>query len=97
LWLVLSSFIITLGELYFSPIGLSLVTKVSPARAVGMMMGVWLLSSFFGNILSGYLGTFYDVMSKQGFFSLMMGIAVLTGAAFFAMKRPIQNAIGEDV
>ena len=49
LWLVGSTVVLTLGELYLSPIGLSFVTKVSPVRIVSMMMGVWYLSSFVGN------------------------------------------------
>src|SRR5690606_15389444 len=48
-WPVLCTFLLTVGELYLSPIGLSLVTKVSPARIVSMMMGFWFLSSFLGN------------------------------------------------
>jgi POT family proton-dependent oligopeptide transporter len=49
LWLLLCTLIYTLGELYLSPIGLSLVSKVSPPGLLGMLMGMWFLSSFFGN------------------------------------------------
>ena len=49
LWLLAYFVIITIGELYLSPTSLSLVTKVAPARAVSMMMGVWLATSFTGN------------------------------------------------
>ena len=50
MWLVGCTLIYTIGELYLSPIGLSLVTKVAPAKLVGMLMGMWwYLSSFFGN------------------------------------------------
>ncbi len=49
LWLVIFTLLATIGELYLSPVGLSLVTKLAPVRMVSMMMGVWLLSSFFGN------------------------------------------------
>lgn len=62
-WLLGTTFILTLGELYLSPIGLSFVTKMAPARMVSMMMGIWFLSSFFGNYLSGYLGTYWGRMS----------------------------------
>ncbi len=61
-WPLACTLILTVGELYLSPIGLSLVTKVSPVRIVSMMMGMWLASSFFGNFLSGWIGTFYDSM-----------------------------------
>ena len=66
-WLVGTVFILTIGELYLSPIGLSLVTKVAPARIVSMMMGIWFLSSFFGNYFSGFLGTFWERMPNEVF------------------------------
>src|SRR5512144_2962143 len=67
-WLAACTFVLTTGEIYLSPIGLSLVTKIAPARIVSMMMGVWFLSSFFGNYLAGYLGTFWEKISKENFF-----------------------------
>ena len=53
LWLLGYFVVITVGELYLSPVGLSLVTKVAPARVVSMMMGVWLATSFTGDFLAG--------------------------------------------
>jgi len=52
-WPLSCTLLLTIGELYLSPVGLSLVTKVAPVRMVSMLMGVWLLASFFGNFLSG--------------------------------------------
>jgi POT family proton-dependent oligopeptide transporter len=97
LWLVLCTFIYTLGELYLSPIGLSLVTKIAPARLVSMLMGMWFLSSFFGNYLSGYLGTYYEKMPKDSFFMMLTLLGVIAGAAMFALKKPLKKAIGEDI
>lgn len=94
LWLVLCTLIYTIGEIYLSPIGLSLVTKVAPARLVGLLMGMWFLSSFFGNILSGYIGAYYTTMSKEGFFTILMVLGVAAGAAIFALNRPLKKAIG---
>jgi POT family proton-dependent oligopeptide transporter len=96
LWLAGSTVIYTLGELYLSPIGLSLVTKVAPARIVSMMMGVWFLSSFFGNYLSGYLGTYYEKMSRGSFFMLLTALGVGAGLAIFALSKPLKNAVGHD-
>ena len=96
LWLLGTSFILTLGELYLSPIGLSLVTKAAPARIVSMMMGVWFLSSFFGNYLSGYLGTFWMKMPRENFFLLMFSLSFVTGLSFFALLAPLKKAIGQD-
>ena len=93
LWLAGCTLIYTLGELYLSPIGLSLVTKVAPARLVGMMMGVWFLSNSLGNYLSGYLGTFYEAMSKQGFFLLLSVLACSAGIAIFSLQGFLKKAI----
>jgi POT family proton-dependent oligopeptide transporter len=97
LWLVLCTFMYTIGELYLSPIGLSLVTKVAPARLVSMLMGMWFLSSFFGNYLSGYIGMYYERMPKNAFFLLLCVLGVGAGAAIFALKSPLKKAIGSDV
>lgn len=96
-WPVFCTLLLTIGELYLSPIGLSLVTKVSPARIVSLMMGMWFLSSFFGNILSGYIGVLYDRWPKGGFFTLLMALGVATGAAIWAFNGPLKKAIGPDV
>ena len=97
LWLVACVFIFTVGELYLSPIGLSLVTKVAPVRLVSMLMGMWFLSSFFGNYLSGYIGMFYSSMSRESFFMLLTVMGVAAGAAIFALQKPLKNAIGHNV
>jgi POT family proton-dependent oligopeptide transporter len=94
-WLAACTFVLTLGEIYLSPIGLSLVTKIAPARIVSMMMGVWFLSSFFGNYLSGYLGTFWEKMSREHFFLLMFILSFAAGLAFFALLKPLKKAIGQ--
>jgi POT family proton-dependent oligopeptide transporter len=92
-WLTACTFVLTLGEIYLSPIGLSLVTKIAPARIVSMMMGVWFLSSFFGNYLSGYLGTFWEKMPREDFFLLMFALSFAAGLAFFALLKPLKKAI----
>jgi POT family proton-dependent oligopeptide transporter len=79
LWLFAYFVVITLGELYLSPVGLSFVTKVAPARLISLMMGVWLATSFTGGFLSGYIGSFWSRMAKPEFFLLVAGIAALAG------------------
>jgi POT family proton-dependent oligopeptide transporter len=96
-WLMATAWVFTMGELYLSPIGLSLVTKVSPKPIVSTMMGMWFLSSFFGNYLTGFLGTFYTKMSSVDFFTMLTIIGVGTGVVFFIVKNPISRAIGKEV
>lgn len=92
-WTVINTLILTFGELYLSPVGLSLVTKIAPARLVSMMMGMWFLSSFCGNYLSGFLGTFWEKMSKESFFLLMVAVSWGAGLSMLALVRPIKKAI----
>lgn len=81
----------TIGELYLSPIGLSLVTKVSPPKIVSMMMGVWLGSSFFGNYMSGLIGMYYEQMGDEKFFWLLAGISLVGGLLFFVTVKPLNR------
>jgi POT family proton-dependent oligopeptide transporter len=94
LWLVATTLVLTIGELYLSPVGLSLVTKVSPPRIVSMMMGMWFLSSFAGNYLSGYLGTYYTTMPRESFFTLMAALAIIAAIAMAAFNKPLKSALG---
>lgn len=95
MWLVMTTWIFTMGELYLSPIGLSLVTKVAPAKMLSMMMGMWFLSSFFGNYLSGYLGSFYEKMPKDAFFLMLSVLGVVVGFFFFAAESRMKKVIGD--
>ncbi len=61
IWLVILYLLHTLGELALSPIGLSMVNKLSPARFASLLMGVWFMSNSTSNILAGNLSTLYPV------------------------------------
>jgi POT family proton-dependent oligopeptide transporter len=95
-WLVGCSFLLTIGEIYLSPVGLSLVTKIAPPRIVSMMMGGWFLSSFFGNYLSGYLATFAHKMSSSAFFLMLAIVSLATGALIMILYWPLKRAIGDE-
>jgi proton-dependent oligopeptide transporter, POT family len=95
LWLLGYFVVLTLGELYLSPVGLSLVTKVAPVKILSMMMGVWLATSFIGGFLAGWIGSFWSSMAKPEFFLLCTGIAVIAAVMIFACRRPLRGALGE--
>jgi proton-dependent oligopeptide transporter, POT family len=95
LWLLGTTLVLTVGELYLSPIGLSFVTKVAPARMVSMMMGIWFLSNFFGNYLSGFLGTFWEKMPKMSFFMMLTAMGVLAGVALLALSRAVGRILAK--
>ncbi|MFL6332430.1 MAG: peptide MFS transporter [Pyrinomonadaceae bacterium] len=79
-WLVAVYLLQTLGELCLSPVGLSTVTKLSPARMVGLMMGVWFLSISFGNFIAGKLGGEFTP-EPAALARLFGGVAAITGVA----------------
>ena len=86
LWLFAYFVVLTIGELYLSPVGLSLVTKIAPVRILSMMMGVWLATSFVGGFLAGWIGSFWSRMEKPEFFLLVAAIAAVAGAIIFACR-----------
>jgi POT family proton-dependent oligopeptide transporter len=90
-WLLGAYFLMTLGELCLSPIGLSMVTKLSPLRFTSLLMGVWFLSSFAANLVGGIFAGNYDAMSKATFF--MIPVATAGGAALllFILAKPLKK------
>jgi POT family proton-dependent oligopeptide transporter len=60
MWLTVSYFLQTVGELSLSPVGLSSMTKLAPRRFVGQMMGVWFMASALGNLIGGLVGGHID-------------------------------------
>ncbi|MEM7370529.1 MAG: peptide MFS transporter [Bacteroidota bacterium] len=77
IWLVLAYFFHTTGELSLSPVGLSLVNKLSPKRLLGVMFGVWFIGTYIANFLAGLMGSLMDQVidaySLSTFFLLFVG------------------------
>ena len=96
LWLVFATVLLTLGELYLSPVGLSLVTKVAPPRVVSMMMGMWFMANFLGNYLCGYIGTYWTKMPKTMFFLMLTALAWTASALMLAVMVPLKKALGPE-
>jgi POT family proton-dependent oligopeptide transporter len=95
-WLVASYAVITLGELCLSPMGLSLVSKLSPPRITALMMGGFFLSTSVGNKLSGMLsGMWEKYEDKSHFFLLNCVLALLAGLLMFAMLRWLNRVMKE--
>jgi len=90
LWLLVFFAVITMGELYLSPIGLALVARVAPPQILSALMGLWFITSFTGNMLQGYIGTFFSVMTKQDFFLLCAAIAAAAGVVTWLFNFPLK-------
>ena len=95
LWLVAYFLVITIGELYLSPIGLSLFSTLAPSWAVSAMMGLWLATSFPGNLIAGWLGGFWGAMRKPYFFMMMTCIAGAASVSIWICGRPLTRIIQE--
>jgi proton-dependent oligopeptide transporter, POT family len=95
LWLFGYFVVITIGELYISPTSLSLVTKVAPVSLLSMMMGVWLATSFVGNFLAGYLGTFWSSMSQANFFLMLAVISAAAALAIALLRIPMRGILDD--
>ncbi len=96
LWLVASYAVITFGELCLSPMGLSLVSKLSPPRITALMMGGFFLSTSVGNKLSGMLsGMWEGYEDKSDFFLVNCALALLAGIMMFAILRWLNQVMRE--
>ncbi len=74
IWLILAYFFFTIGEICLSPVGLSLVTKLSPAKFVSFLMGVWFLSNAAANKVAGFYSGYIHSWSLPKFF---LGLVIL--------------------
>jgi POT family proton-dependent oligopeptide transporter len=92
-WLFAYFVVITIGELYLSPIGLSLVSKIAPARMISTMMGLWLGTSFIGNFVAGWLGSFWSSMDKVSFFIMIAAVAASAGVVIWSFNRPLKGIL----
>jgi POT family proton-dependent oligopeptide transporter len=97
-WLIATYLLHTLGELCLSPVGLSYVTKLSPKRLVGQMMGMWFLSLSLGNLVAGLIAGEFDannVAAMPGQYMHIVYFAVGLGAVLLALSRPVRKLMGD--
>ncbi|MFK8298619.1 peptide MFS transporter [Capnocytophaga cynodegmi] len=96
LWLVVAYGVITLGELCLSPMGLSLVSKLSPPRITALMMGGFFLSTAIGNKLSGVLaGMWYGYEHKSTFFWVNFGLLLIATLIGLSILKSLNRALKE--
>jgi dipeptide/tripeptide permease len=90
-WLFWFYILSTLGELCLSPVGLSMVSKLAPARFATMLMGLWLLTSFFGNFAAGACGEIYDSTTPTTYFLYIMGALAGAALVLFVLAHMIKG------
>ena len=93
-WLVANYGVITIGELFLSPMGLSIVSKLSPKNITALMMGGWFLSTSIGNKLSGVLASMWDQYDdKANFFWVNFGLLMFATILMFALVKKLNKVM----
>lgn len=96
-WLIVSYAVITLGELCLSPMGLSLVSKLSPPRITALMMGGFFLSISVGNKLAGMLSSLWETIEeKENFFFLNFALVLGAALMLFLMLKWLNKVMKEN-
>lgn len=94
-WQVGTYFLVTVGELCISPVGMELAFTVSPRSMKGFVTGCFWLTVFFGNLLNSVVTRLYDPLGPAGYFGLLTGIMIVVTIAFIAVARQF-NRLAEE-
>jgi POT family proton-dependent oligopeptide transporter len=94
-WLLLTYLLHTVGELCLSPVGLSAMTRLAPARVTGLMMGVWFLASSVGNKIAGRVASLYESFSLETLFGAVTLFALFFAVVMALLVRPIKRMMAK--
>ncbi len=97
MWLIVTYFLQTTGELCLSPVGLSSVTKLSPHRYVGQMMGIWFMGAALGNLIAGLVAGQFETLPLPSLFGSVAAISAGSGLVFLLFARIIQKKLIGDI
>jgi proton-dependent oligopeptide transporter, POT family len=96
MWIISTYALFTLGELLVSPIGLSMVSKLAPARITALMMGAWFLVNAIAGKVAGLMATFWDSFTnKANYFLILVVAAGISAAVMFALSKWIAQVVRE--
>lgn len=90
-WLILTYLVHTMGELCLSPVGLSVVSKLAPVKLASVLMAVWMLSSFFANILGGFLASTVEALGAGKIFLYISIFVIVCGLILISLNKKIVN------
>ena len=93
MWLFVSYFLQVMGELCLSPVGLSAMSKLAPARIAGLAMGVWFLASAVGNYLAGMAASVYETMPLPTLFTIVTAIALGAALVLALLISPVRRML----
>ncbi len=93
-WLISTYFMLSIAELFLSPMGISFVSKVAPPQYKGLMQGGWLAATATGNYLVGVMGGFWDDLSLVGSWSILTICCFLSAIFIFSIIKKLDKATG---
>ena len=94
LWLISSYTLISIAELCVSPLGFSLVSKLSPPKFAGLLMGLWMAAIALGNLATGFLGILWERWSHAAFFGLLTGLSASAIPLLWAQRQRLDRVLG---
>ena len=91
LWVFAYFFLLTLGELFVLPVGLTLIATLSPIRFAATAMGGWYIAKFLGSLLAGFMGAYWLVIPASAFFGLGVACTLIASICLLALSRVISR------
>ncbi|MDX5348196.1 MAG: peptide MFS transporter [Hymenobacteraceae bacterium] len=89
MWLLATYFFHTVGELFLSPIGLSMITRLAPVQYASMLMGVWFLSPFIAQIAGGYIASYVEELGALTIFTAIGAFVIVAGFLLILLTRKL--------
>ena len=93
-WLAATYLLHTIGELFLSPVGLSLMTKLAPPHKVGQIMGVWFLSAAVGNFMGGEIASLFETFPLPKLFGSVAVVNVGVALVVALLVKPLRKLMG---
>jgi POT family proton-dependent oligopeptide transporter len=90
LWVLAYFVLLTLGELFVIPVGLTLIESLAPVRFASMAMGAWYIAKFLGSLLAGFMGAYWLVIPPAAFFGIGMASTLIAAACLYTMARVLR-------
>ena len=91
IWMILTYLLHTIGELSLSPVGLSIVTKLSPARFASLFMGVWIMAAAFANVLAGLISSYVVELGASTVFASISAFVMVLGILMVSLNKVIER------
>jgi dipeptide/tripeptide permease len=96
LYLVVFGLLLSLGEMFFSPLGNSFVSKYAPARLLSVMMGVWIVATFFAAKSYGYIYAFMETKNFIAGNIVVAAICIACAVVLFVLNKKLSGLVEED-